>query len=54
MKYVRENTEKEFDQFFNQVEGMVIKHGVQPTLPRRIARQKHRNNVPTEKKEVIF
>ena len=48
MKYVRENIDNEFGQIFKQTQRMAIKLDVPPSLPRRVARQMHRNNVPAD------
>ena len=48
MKYVRENIDNEFDQIFKQAERIAVKRDVQPSLPCRVARQMHRNNVPAD------
>ena len=39
MEYMRENIDNEFDQILKQAESMAIKLPVQPSLPRRVARQ---------------
>ena len=54
MKYVRENIDNEFDQIFKQAERMTIKLDVQPSLPRKVARQMDQNNVPADTPKEYF
>ena len=54
MKYVRENIDNEFDQIFKQTGRMAIKLDVQPSLPRRVARQMHRNTVSADTPKEYF
>ena len=54
MKYVQESIDNEFDQIFKQAERMAIKLDVQQSLPRSVAKQMHRNNVPADTPKEYF
>ena len=54
MKLLRENMDDEFKIIYQQSERMATKLSVEPALPRAIARQMHRNNVPAENPEEYY
>ena len=54
MKLLRENMDDEFKIIYQQSERMAAKLTVEPAIPRTIARQMHRNNVPAENPEEYY
>ena len=51
MKHLREIMDDEFKIIYQQAERMATKLSVEPAIPRSVARQMHRNNVPAENPE---
>ena len=54
MKLLRENMDDEFKIIYQQSERMATKLSVEPAIPRTVARQMHRNNVPAENPEECY
>ena len=54
MKLLRENMDDEFKIIYQQSERMATKLSVEPAIPRTVARQMHRNNVPAENPEEYY
>ena len=54
MKLLRENMDDEFKVIYQQSERMATKLGVEPAIPRTVARQMHRNNVPAKNPEKYY
>ena len=54
MKLLREKLDDEFKIIDQQSESMVTKLSVEPAIPRTVARQMHRNNVPAENPEEYY
>ena len=53
-KLLRENMDDEFKIIFQESERMATKLSVEPAIPRTVARQMHRNNVPAENPEEYY
>ena len=54
MKLLRGNMDDEFKIIYQQSERMTTKLSVEPAIPRSVARQMHRNNVPAENPEEYY
>ena len=54
MKLLRENMDDEFKIIYQQSERMATKLNVEPAIPRTVARQMYRNNVPAENPEEYY
>ena len=52
MKHLREIMDDEFKIIYQQAERMATKLSVEPAIPRTVARQMHRNNVPAKTQRI--